>query len=1205
MKHILPFLSLISSGLVCGEVVINEIHYHPVEEADFQTNFDPVMDLSKDVHEFIELYNTGDSAVSLQGWEFTKGMKFTFPAEASIQAGGFTVVAKNPSRLLDISQYDALNSSNVLGPWTGGLKNSGERIVLKNSAGLVIDEVEYQSEFPWPITADGLGETRRWENLNLDSVQYRGSSLERVSTSYPADAPENWRASVPLANPSPGKANAILADTPDPVVTFIELRQSDDGEPVIRPSEEARVSCAFSSEMGITAAVVEYFIDNINTTNETILSVAMSREVLGERVIYQGEIPGQAAGSIIRYRIKASRDVGNPILAPRADDPYDWYAYSPWSGGTHGSRYEVYYADASERKIDLNLNAYDPNRLSENDYFGESRSEGWNGTAPGVFVRDGEVWDIHLRYQGSPYFRWFAKFMGNVPRLKIKFPRDHRMDGERSILLTVKENETLDAHRLFQFLGLPISSAKRVSVTANGGRTESMIQLGGMNGSMLDQHYERENERHGSVVPDEPGWIVKASGLFRHSGPWGIANGVPLVDRLGYEALERYAWTYPLKNQDWRGYLPFQQMLQDHPGVLGTHTALQTFFHTQWDVSKALDYYAAAEWVGIWDDDAHNYFYYRTPEGKWMILPWDFDDVFSDRDLRSHVFESTIKSAFPTAYVERLYRLNNTLFHGDNLTANGITFKAANFAATRRSTINQRLGRGAYVRPDLPTLKKPYHGAAHHPQVSFETLAYSHPNGKAHVSTLWEFRSAEGDYLNPVFRQRTLSSLTSLTLPPETLRSGESYFWRVTFTDSDGHESLISNEHSFIAGGETAVPGAIRLSEVVAHNSSTVEHDGHFPDWVEIQNVISIEVPLAGFTLLSDPLGPVFTFPAGTTVPANGKIMVWLSQPVEGATGLYSGFGLSKEGDSLILRYSDGTESDSVTFGPQPDGTSLAKYGSSDWKLSVPTPMAENMEAPLGDPTAIRISEWLADPTEGDDWLEIRNTASLPVALGGLIFEDSSGEQSRFPPHSFIPAKGYYQLIADGDAEKGLNHLGFSLSSDREEVFLRSSDGLLIDQISFWDQEEGVSEGRLSDLVGITRFVNPTPGSKNLQPDRDGDGIPDVWENALGLNSDLAGDALLDPDGDGFNNLEEYAANTDPFDGADFLSTFVQRLNENVVLFTFPQKVGRFYAIELLNGEGSWSVVRTIEPESQEKTRQENFAVFPEGVYRVRVSVPE
>src|SRR5688500_9791580 len=64
----------------------------------------------------------------------------------------------------------------------------------------------------------------------------------------------------------------------------------------------------------------------------------------------------------------------------------------------------------------------------------------------------------------------------------------------------------------------------------------------------------------------------------------------------------------------------------------------------------------------------------------------------------------------------------------------------------------------------------------------------------------------------------------------------------------------------------------------------------------------------------------------------------------------------------------------------------------------------------------------------------------------------------------------------------------------------------------------------------VALMLTMTRGSSASPPgaDTDGDEIPDSWEVAYGLNLLDAGDALLDPDGDGISNLMEYFLGGNP-----------------------------------------------------------------------------
>src|SRR5262245_19994320 len=104
-----PFLALVVCLVFRAQadqrVLLSEIHYHPVERAAFDSSGAPVLDISDDVHEFVELHNAGTNAVNLNGWSLSGGIAFDFPAGLTLSPGAFVVIAKNPARLAAIAQY--------------------------------------------------------------------------------------------------------------------------------------------------------------------------------------------------------------------------------------------------------------------------------------------------------------------------------------------------------------------------------------------------------------------------------------------------------------------------------------------------------------------------------------------------------------------------------------------------------------------------------------------------------------------------------------------------------------------------------------------------------------------------------------------------------------------------------------------------------------------------------------------------------------------------------------------------------------------------------------------------------------------------------------------------------------------------------------------------------------------------------------------
>ena len=136
----LSFLWFSLAALSDNSLIINEINYSV-------KNSDGVEDQGQ---EWIEIYNTTDQSVSLDGWKITAGVDFEFP-NVSVEGKSFIIVAADPDKFALVNP----DASNALGPWNGKLSNSGETIRLKNDLGEEVDQVDYANEGFWALRKPG------------------------------------------------------------------------------------------------------------------------------------------------------------------------------------------------------------------------------------------------------------------------------------------------------------------------------------------------------------------------------------------------------------------------------------------------------------------------------------------------------------------------------------------------------------------------------------------------------------------------------------------------------------------------------------------------------------------------------------------------------------------------------------------------------------------------------------------------------------------------------------------------------------------------------------------------------------------------------------------------------------------------------------------------------------------------------------------
>ncbi len=145
-----------NSVLLLRDLVINEIMYNPISgDSD---------------DEYVELYNRGGSPINLAGWRILGGIGLTFPANASVPANGYLVVAHDALRLM--ARHPNLNANNTVGNYSGTLGNGSDRVALArpdtslttnnnvittNVSYVVMDEVTYRDGGRWGRWSDGGG----------------------------------------------------------------------------------------------------------------------------------------------------------------------------------------------------------------------------------------------------------------------------------------------------------------------------------------------------------------------------------------------------------------------------------------------------------------------------------------------------------------------------------------------------------------------------------------------------------------------------------------------------------------------------------------------------------------------------------------------------------------------------------------------------------------------------------------------------------------------------------------------------------------------------------------------------------------------------------------------------------------------------------------------------------------------------------------
>ena len=270
------FALLSSAGY--AQVVINEIFYNSPADLDRL--------------EYVEIHNPTSESVDLTGWQFSKGIEFTFTEGTVLKSGAYWVLCA------DEDLFNRLYGVTPNGVFSKSLDNGGETITLKNAEGVKIDSVTYDDDAPWPKSPDGY-------SASLERICPTAAAREDVANWAPSILSEDY-SSKPSG--TPGRRNSVYARILPPVVKEVTF-----GSEVVAANQSIDVRARVLSPSAVTLL---YRVASAGEQSEET-SLPMSQSADG---FYIATIPGQKANRIIRLRVKVAGAGGSVRHFPHPNE---------------------------------------------------------------------------------------------------------------------------------------------------------------------------------------------------------------------------------------------------------------------------------------------------------------------------------------------------------------------------------------------------------------------------------------------------------------------------------------------------------------------------------------------------------------------------------------------------------------------------------------------------------------------------------------------------------------------------------------------------------------------------------------------------------------------------------------------------------------------------------------------------------------------
>jgi VCBS repeat-containing protein len=589
-------------------IKINEIMYHPSSEIDAQ--------------EWIEIFNTGATPVSLAGWQFTNGVSYTFPAGAQTLLGGqqYLIVAADVATFM--AQHPGYSGA-VIGGWTGTLSNSGESLELSDQDGDRVDRVQYSDEGDWAARVAGPldnGSTG-WEwSAAHDGA---GNSLELVNVALTNNNGRNWASSLAVGG-TPGAANGTRQANSAPLISNVTHFPA-----VPQPTDPVFVSADIEDELSTGVTATLFYRIASNSPGQFITLPMFDDGLHGDGDAgdgrYGATIPAQSADVVVEFFVQ-SRDAGNFVRTyPMANDD-----------GTEALPRLLYQVDDEVYTGDQPIYRFIMTSQESTQFQNINRNSNAQMNATLVVVRGS---DVSVRYNVGVRVRGASSRTRNPPGLRINIPHDREFDGKTSFNLNAQYTwlQTLGA-ALFQQAGIAAPTATPVQVRLNStNRATAAAQAGSyvrvevVDGEWASDHLPDDDQ--GNVYTKR-----RPDNQLAYRGASTAPFYNPATDIEDYEGEGGDGWEKQTNSSenDWSDLNELLRVLNQvapAPGVSYFDRVNSVLDVDQWTRYTALMVLMNSRETSISNGADDDYDIYRgVDDPRFILVPHDLDTIFNQGD---------------------------------------------------------------------------------------------------------------------------------------------------------------------------------------------------------------------------------------------------------------------------------------------------------------------------------------------------------------------------------------------------------------------------------------------------------------------------------------------------------------------------------------------------------------------------------------------